>query len=74
MHIQGGLKAVVWTDTLQTIIMFGAMLVIIYKGVLDAGGFSEVWSIAEAGGRIEFFKYEKLNDLKNRMWWLIIST
>ena len=50
------MKAVLWTDTIQMIIMFGAMLAIIIKGSLDVGGFGSVWSTAEEGGRIEFFK------------------
>lgn len=53
----GGMKAVVWTDTFQVIIMFAAMLVVILKGAHDVGGHGEVWNIASRGGRIEFLKY-----------------
>uniref|UniRef100_A0A182K1U7 Sodium/solute symporter n=1 Tax=Anopheles christyi TaxID=43041 RepID=A0A182K1U7_9DIPT len=49
----GGLKAVVWTDVVQTILMFGAMLLIIVKGTLDVGGLSVVMERAKASGRIE---------------------
>ncbi|XP_035777396.1 sodium-coupled monocarboxylate transporter 1-like [Anopheles albimanus] len=49
----GGLKAVVWTDVIQTVLMFGAMLLIIIKGTLDVGGVSVVMERAKASGRIE---------------------
>lgn len=54
--LKGGLKAVVWTDTVQTLIMFGALLFVIIMGTLSVGGFKEVWSRSEQGGRIDFFK------------------
>lgn len=53
---QGGLKAVVWTDTVQTIIMFGAMVVTVVVGTVRVGGVKEVWSRNQQGDRIEFFK------------------
>ena len=34
---QGGIKTLVWTDVLQTICLFGALLLIIYKVVGDLG-------------------------------------
>ncbi|XP_067637381.1 sodium-coupled monocarboxylate transporter 1-like [Eurosta solidaginis] len=49
----GGLKAVVWTDVVQTLIMFGAMLLIIVKGTIDVGGFGAVYQKAKESGRIE---------------------
>ncbi|EDS39425.1 conserved hypothetical protein [Culex quinquefasciatus] len=49
----GGLKAVVWTDVIQTVLMFGAMLLIIVKGTYDVGGFSVVMDRAVSSGRIE---------------------
>ncbi|XP_053661255.1 sodium-coupled monocarboxylate transporter 1 [Anopheles marshallii] len=49
----GGLKAVVWTDVVQTVLMFGAMVLIIVKGTLDVGGLSVVMDRAKASGRIE---------------------
>lgn len=47
------MKAVVWTDVVQTIIMFGAMVLIIVKGTIDVGGFGEVYRKAKESGRIE---------------------
>ncbi|GFV11596.1 putative sodium-dependent multivitamin transporter [Trichonephila clavipes] len=51
----GGMKAVLWTDVLQSILMFLALLSVIIKGSIDMGGFQEVLNIAEKGGRLNFF-------------------
>ena len=34
---QGGIKTLVWTDSLQTVCLFGALLLIIYRVVTDLG-------------------------------------
>ncbi|KAI5749541.1 hypothetical protein M8J76_008110 [Diaphorina citri] len=39
----GGMKAVVWTDSFQVVVLYFAMFAILCKGTLDIGGFSVVW-------------------------------
>ena len=53
----GGLKAVVWTDTLQFILMIGAVCCVIFLGLKSTGGIVNVWNTADRGGRLIFFKY-----------------
>lgn len=53
---QGGFRAVVWTDTLQTFYMTAGALTITILGLYKIGGFTEVWERNEKSGRIEFFK------------------
>lgn len=48
----GGLKAVIWTDVFQTIVMFVGQLAVIIVGTHQAGGISEVWRKAQNGSRI----------------------
>ncbi|KAL0278354.1 UNVERIFIED_CONTAM: hypothetical protein PYX00_000192 [Menopon gallinae] len=50
----GGLKAVVWTDVIQTFMMVGAMIIVIVKGISDIGGIDVVWERCWESGRIEF--------------------
>lgn len=52
----GGLKAVVWTDTLQFLLMCGGVVCVTILGLMATGGFVNVWDTAEAGGRLKFFK------------------
>lgn len=49
---QGGLKAVIWTDVFQTVVMFAGQLAVIVVGASQAGGIAEVWSKAVNGSRI----------------------
>ena len=41
----GGLKAVVWTDFFQVLIMFLGLIIILSKGISDISGISNVWEI-----------------------------
>lgn len=52
--MQGGLKAVVWTDTVQSFIMFGSIILIMIKGTIDVGGLNTVWMRNLDGGRLVF--------------------
>lgn len=49
----GGLKAVVWTDVVQLMMMFGAICLVMFKGTMDVGGLSVVWERANSGERLE---------------------
>ena len=53
---QGGIKAVMWTDAFQGIMMFGSFLAVIIKGNYDAGGASLIFDRNYQTGRIELFK------------------
>uniref|UniRef100_A0A7N9ANT1 Sodium-dependent multivitamin transporter n=1 Tax=Mastacembelus armatus TaxID=205130 RepID=A0A7N9ANT1_9TELE len=48
----GGLKAVIWTDVFQTVVMFAGQLAVIVVGSSQAGGIGEVWRKAVNGSRI----------------------
>uniref|UniRef100_A0A914VIV3 Sodium-dependent multivitamin transporter n=1 Tax=Plectus sambesii TaxID=2011161 RepID=A0A914VIV3_9BILA len=48
----GGLKAVVWTDAFQAVVMYVGFLLIIIEGIRKVGGIDKVWSIGVDGGRI----------------------
>ncbi len=54
---KGGLKAVVWTDTVQIVLMIGSMATLVIKGVIDVG-IENVWRRNLNSSRLEFFKYE----------------
>lgn len=38
----GGIKAVIWTDVIQIVVMYGVMLLIIIKGTMSVGGLGVV--------------------------------
>lgn len=54
---QGGIKAVVWTDTWQILVMFIAVVVVVILGTIAVGGPAVVWNLNELGGRLIITKY-----------------
>lgn len=56
VFLQGGLRAVLWTDTFQTFVVVGGLIGIIVMGCGRLGGMSEVWRISQEGQRIQFFE------------------
>ncbi|KAE8748068.1 hypothetical protein FOCC_FOCC005263 [Frankliniella occidentalis] len=50
---QGGMKAVVWTDVVQTVSMMSCILLVAIKGTMDVGGFGVVMEHGLQSGRIE---------------------
>ncbi|CAF0778136.1 unnamed protein product [Adineta ricciae] len=50
----GGMKAVIWTDVLQAAIMFVGILSAIIQGLIEVGGFKNVFATASRGNRFEF--------------------
>ncbi|XP_042877333.1 sodium-coupled monocarboxylate transporter 1-like [Penaeus japonicus] len=54
----GGAKAVVYTDTFQTLVMLAGVIVVIIQGCVEVGGGAAVWEISSENGRIEFFNMD----------------
>uniref|UniRef100_A0A8B9NTP1 Solute carrier family 5 member 6 n=1 Tax=Apteryx owenii TaxID=8824 RepID=A0A8B9NTP1_APTOW len=48
----GGLKAVIWTDVFQTLVMFAGQLAVIAVGARRVGGIGRVWRVADEAGKI----------------------
>ncbi|CAF1190473.1 unnamed protein product [Rotaria sordida] len=57
----GGMKAVIWTDVAQTIVMFLGLILSIIFGFIDAGGVKKVFEIAIDGNRIQLAKVAWMN-------------
>ncbi|XP_077993920.1 sodium-coupled monocarboxylate transporter 1-like [Glandiceps talaboti] len=64
----GGMKAVIWTDVIQMILMFVGVLAVIIKGVVLLGGFENVWRIADRGGRIQYLNFDFDPTTRNTVW------
>ena len=52
--VQGGIKAVVWTDAVQTLILLVGLIVLAIMGSIRVGGGEAVWRIAVDTGRINY--------------------
>ncbi|CAK1555004.1 unnamed protein product [Leptosia nina] len=70
---EGGIKAVVWTDTLQTILMyFGVVFVLVY-GTCRLGGVGEVLRINEEGDRLDFFNMDPDPTIRHTFWTTVVG-
>ncbi|XP_015916103.1 putative sodium-dependent multivitamin transporter [Parasteatoda tepidariorum] len=69
----GGMKAVLWTDLFQSVLMFLAVFAVIAKGTIDVGGFSQVFDIASKGERIQFFNFDPDPTVRHTVWSLAIG-
>ncbi|CAF3814058.1 unnamed protein product [Adineta steineri] len=69
----GGMKAVMWTDVFQTIIMFVGLLASVIQGIIDAGGSRAVWQRALDGGRVEFFNFDPDPTTRHTVWSILFG-
>ena len=61
------MKAVLWVDTVQSLVMVAGLLSVMIGGIWKVGGVREVWRIADEGGRINVWKYVLLGITTNRL-------
>lgn len=54
----GGMKAVLFTDLLQSFLMFAAVISIIVFASVQLGGIENIFINAKEGGRLDFSRYE----------------
>lgn len=70
----GGLKAVVWSDTLQGSVMIGSVLIVMILGIRDVGGITNVIKYALEGERLEFFNMDPNPNTRLSFWSASIGT
>lgn len=51
--LQGGMKAVIWTDVFQGVVMLGGMIAIIIVGTVKVGSLGKVFDVAYKGHRLQ---------------------
>ncbi|CAF1301176.1 unnamed protein product [Adineta ricciae] len=69
----GGLKAVIWTDVLQTFVVLIGLLATIIQGLIKLGGFKRTFSIASQGGRIIVDNISPDPRTRHTIWSLLIG-
>ncbi|KAJ7998728.1 hypothetical protein DPEC_G00207890 [Dallia pectoralis] len=67
----GGLKAVIWTDVFQMIIMLSGFVAVIARGAVIQGGLGKIWDDCYQGGRLEAFDFDP-DPLKRHTFWTIV--
>ncbi|KAH8022989.1 hypothetical protein HPB51_009593 [Rhipicephalus microplus] len=51
----GGIKAVVWTDVMQMLLMISGFFIVFIKGLMTTGGPTAVFDVVDKHGLLEFF-------------------
>lgn len=65
----GGMKAVIWTDTLQFLVLCGGIALIFCFAVAQVpGGLAGAWSMAAADGKTRFFSFSLDPTVRVTMW------
>ncbi|XP_051986420.1 sodium-coupled monocarboxylate transporter 1-like [Xyrauchen texanus] len=67
----GGLKAVIWTDVFQMVIMLAGFVAVIARGSVLQGGLGKIWNDSYHGGRLETFSFDP-DPLKRHSFWTIV--
>ncbi|KAI7689160.1 Sodium-coupled monocarboxylate transporter 2, partial [Sarcoptes scabiei] len=70
----GGIKAVIWTDVLQCILMFLGVAIVITQGLIEIGGFKRAFEILEEGGRFKLLNYEFNIYHHDNMWNVLMGS
>lgn len=66
----GGLKAVIWTDVFQTLVMFLGQLAVIVVGSAKVGGLGQVWGLASRHGLISGINLDPDPFVRHTFWTL----
>ncbi|KAM3919273.1 sodium-coupled monocarboxylate transporter 2 [Leptodactylus fuscus] len=66
----GGLKAVVWTDAFQMVVMVVGFLSVLIEGTIQNGGPSKVWETAINGSRLDIADFD-VDPLRRHTFWTI---
>lgn len=69
----GGLKAVIWVDVFQALTIMVGFLCLVFKGIFDFGGVTNVININQAGGRIIFDDFRINPYVRHTFWTIVVS-
>ncbi|NXR85440.1 SC5AC protein, partial [Hypocryptadius cinnamomeus] len=67
----GGLKAVVWTDAFQMVVMVAGFVAVLIRGTALNGGATKVWEDAHEGSRLNIFDFD-VDPLRRHTFWTIV--
>ncbi|XP_062548311.1 sodium-coupled monocarboxylate transporter 1 [Armigeres subalbatus] len=69
----GGIKAVVFTDAWQVVVMFISVVIVVILGTISIGDPEIIWKRAELGGRIDFFNTNPSMYERQTLWGVLIG-
>ncbi|XP_013420288.1 sodium-coupled monocarboxylate transporter 1 isoform X2 [Lingula anatina] len=70
----GGMKAVLWTDVFQFLVMEAGIFAVLGKGLSVAGGIENVWNTVHDGGRMEVLILDPNPTTRHTFWGVVIGS
>ncbi|XP_077301945.1 sodium-coupled monocarboxylate transporter 2 [Arctopsyche grandis] len=70
---QGGMKAVIMTDTFQTAVLVGSLLLVLVFGESMVGGPAVIWSHSYNTDRLELFNMDPDPTVRHSFWSVVIG-
>ncbi|XP_005499453.2 sodium-coupled monocarboxylate transporter 2 [Columba livia] len=67
----GGLKAVVWTDAFQMIVLVAGFVTVLIRGTTLNGGLAKIWEVAYEGSRLNIIDFD-VDPLRRHTFWTIV--
>uniref|UniRef100_A0A6I8PN92 Sodium-coupled monocarboxylate transporter 1 n=1 Tax=Xenopus tropicalis TaxID=8364 RepID=A0A6I8PN92_XENTR len=69
----GGIKAVIWTDVFQIVIMVAGFIAVIIRGVVVQGGIQTIINDSYYGGRLNFWDFDPQPLRRHTFWTIVIG-
>ncbi|XP_063620773.1 sodium-coupled monocarboxylate transporter 1-like [Cydia splendana] len=70
---QGGMKAVIMTDTFQSAVLVGSLAVVLGMGAARVGGMDTVWAHARESNRLHFFDMNPDPTVRHSFWSVVVG-
>ncbi|CAG9585478.1 unnamed protein product [Danaus chrysippus] len=70
---QGGMKAVIMTDTFQSAVLIGSLAAILALGSAQTGGFDYIWDYAQHTDRLHFFDMNPDPTVRHSFWSVVVG-
>ncbi|XP_078001019.1 sodium-dependent multivitamin transporter-like [Glandiceps talaboti] len=69
----GGMRAVIWSDVFQCIVMVISVVAVLVLGTIEAGGMSQVWEYNKRHGKLDVFEFDPDPTLRLSFWSVVIG-
>ncbi|CAH2259272.1 sodium-coupled monocarboxylate transporter 1 [Pararge aegeria] len=70
---QGGMKAVIMTDSFQSVVLLGSLAAVLALGAEKVGGLDSVWDYARRTERLHFFDMNPDPTVRHSFWSVVVG-
>ena len=68
----GGIRAVIWTDVFQSVVMLAGIMAVLIKGTVETGGSGKVLELGKS--RLNFFDFNPDPTKRHTFWTLVVGS